>query len=169
MDNHSFQHTSSPEKNSSFENQKESPSTNPTAEKLENGEIAHEVTEMIENAEGEVEAGDGNVNEKSKEGKNKYAGSSGNQSTATKVAKKITPPSLEVMRTQIGVKIKKEIIILEREAAKVSHGSHFNPFQLNDIVAKIRDLKEILACLSYATLETLKNWWFKYVKGITST
>lgn len=166
MDNHSFRQTPSPEKNSALEQEKEQQSVQ--AEKLENDQLSQEVGEMMDGVESAMEMGD--VSENVKEGKKKFTGGSGTkaQTTATKVAKKITPPSVEVMQTQIAVKVKKEIIVLEREAAKLSHSRNFNPFQLNAVVAKIRDLKEILASLSYATLETLKGWWFKYVKGITS-
>ncbi len=171
MDNHSFQRpSSSPEKNSQAEQQKEELSSSDEQLQSEK-ELFKEVGEMIEGVDTGAEMSSDEVNENVKEGKKNFTGGSGTaaQTTSAKVAKQITPPSLEVMRTQIGVKIKKEIIVLEKEAARIVHSSNFNPFQLNSVVAKIRDLKEILANLSYATLETLKSWWFKYVKGITST
>lgn len=173
MDN-SFKNTNSPEKNSQLEHEKEQQSSS-KAEQLQNDkELFKEVGEMIEGADVGMESGaeisDGEVNENVKEDRKKFTGASGTvtQSTAAQVAKQITPPSVDVMRTQISVKVKKEIAVLQKEAEKIIQSRNFNPFQLNAVVGRIRDLKEILASLSYATLETLKGWWFKYVKGITS-
>jgi hypothetical protein len=68
-------------------------------------------------------------------------------------------PRIEVMQIQIATAIKKEIAVLEKEAVRVSN----NPFALTGVVLKIRQLKDILANLIHAPLDTLKGWWMKYV------
>ena len=80
-------------------------------------------------------------------------------------AKKFAIPSIEIMQKQIALSIKKQIRTLEIEANKISRSrtSGFEPFTLTGIVAKIRELKEILARLTQVTFEILKGWWLKYV------
>lgn len=136
-----------------------------TAEKFIEG-----VSEVVEGAE-VAEFAEGQVGEQIKEGKKKAPGA-GVGGAAAKAGlfdiSQIVLPTIEVMRTQVALQIKKEIHLLEKEAAKImSSPGQFSPFKLNGIVAKIRELKELLAHLAFATLETLKSWWLKFVKGIT--
>lgn len=127
------------------------------------------VSEVVEGVD-MAEESDGNVSEEASGGKNKlgagaYGRTQGDQ--AGKVRKPIIPPSVDIMRTQISVMVKKEIAVLQKEAAKVSGGGSFDPEKLTLVVSKIRSLREILANLAYAGAEALKGWWMKYVKGIT--
>lgn len=133
-------------------------------------EFIEGVSEVVEGAEA-AEFAEGYVGEEIKEGK-KIApgGGAGGQAQAGVFdITQIALPKIEIMRSQVSLQIAKEIHMLEKEAAKIlsSGRRNFSPFKLNGVVAKIRELKEILAGLAYATLETLKGWWLKYVKGIT--
>ncbi len=71
------------------------------------------------------------------------------------------------MQIQVSTKIEKEIRILEKEMAKLmsAHRSNFSPHKLNDVIARIRSLREILANLVYSTADAIKALWLKYVKG----
>jgi hypothetical protein len=128
-----------------------------------------EVVEGVENAEGVETTGE--VAEGLGEGKKKAAAVGGISSSSGKPVnhQPIAPPSIEIMRIQVSTQIKNEIRMLEKEAARLMRGSGgFHPFQLNKVVSKIRELKDILSGLAYATAETLKGWWMKFVKGITT-
>lgn len=118
-----------------------------------------------------VEFAEGNVSEDIGEGKNKASSgslkSTGSQTQAASDLKKIVIPSLEIMRTQVSVQLKKEIYILEKEAFHIAKSrTKFSSYQLTVSVARIRELKDILANLAYVTVETLKNWWMRFVKEV---
>lgn len=143
------------------------------------GEIKKTTEKFIEGVEGTreavegaeiVEFAEGHVGEEVKEDKKNAPGGGGalGMQAGTFDLSQIVLPSIEIMRTQIALKIKKEIYLLEREAAKIMsiHGQ-FSPLKLNGLVAKIRELKDILAHLAYAGAEALKSWWLKFVRGIT--
>ena len=131
-------------------------------------ELVSDIREGVENADvmtnGEVQEGQG-------EDKKVYNGgttSGGTQAAQALLAKQVKIPSVEVMRKQVSVEIRKEIRVLEHQAKKIMRNpSKFSPFTLNGVVSKIRELKEILGQLAYATMENLKGWWMKFVKGIT--
>jgi len=126
------------------------------------------VSEVVEGSE-VVEFATGEVAEKSGEGKNRAPAGGGKASTNQAIqVKSSAPPTIEIMRIQVSTQVKNEIRLLEKEASKLLNSpGNFNPFKLNGIVAKIRELKDILASMAYATAETIKGWWMKYVKGIT--
>jgi len=114
----------------------------------------------------------GEVSEDVKEDRKVFNGAAGSataaQTAQAALAKQVKIPSVEIMRKQVAVEIRKEIRLLEHQAKKImSNPSEFSPFTLNGMVSKIRELKEILGQLAYATVENLKSWWMKYVKGIT--
>jgi len=133
---------------------------------LEQSDAAARVEGVIEEGLESI----GEVSEQTSEGK-KVAPSGQNagsktQATAVKAIKPIHIPKIEVMRTQVSKAIKHEIHALEKEAQRIAKSpTSFNAFTLNSLVAKIRELKEILAMVTYATFETLKGWWLKFVKG----
>ena len=117
---------------------------------------------MIEslNSNESAEFSDGNVSEKSTDKKDNvgdYSGSSSSNSGDSSRSK--TPPSIDIMRIEIETRIKKEIVSLEQEIAKFSSKANFSPYKLNESVSRVRYLKDILANLAYASLETIKNWW----------
>ncbi len=108
--------------------------------------------------------------ENQSEGKGKVSNgslSSAKKSQVSGVAvKPFKIPSLEIMRIQISTQINKEIKMLEKEANMMMlNPASFNPFKLNGIVSRIRDLKDILSNLAIATVETMKGWWIKFVKN----
>jgi hypothetical protein len=131
-------------------------------------ELVSGVDELVENADIMTS---GEVSEDKEGGKNIFAGGGGQATTQTSQAraKRLTLPSLEIMRKEVAVEIKKEIRTLEREAKRImSNPKGFSPFTLNSVVSKIRELKDILNQLAYATVETLKGWWMKFVKHVST-
>ncbi len=159
-------------KNGSEQLEHKGPSSQPDKEKRQEAKSAEvqktmeSVSDVIEGVE-VVESGEvsENLNEDKKKGP---AGGMASSSTAATVTaaqiKSKQLPRVEVMRNQISKAIHHEIHKLEKEARKITRSPMgFSPFQLNKVVSKIRDLKEILSNLTYATLETLKSWWFKFV------
>jgi len=131
-------------------------------------EFIEGVSEVVEGAEAVETTGE--VAERTGEGKQKAPSGSGKGAQGAFVhSEPSSPPSIEIMRIQVATQIKHEIRILEKEAARLMRGSGgFHPFKLNSVISKIRYLRDILSGLAYATTETLKGWWMKFVKGITT-
>lgn len=130
-------------------------------------ELIEGISEVVEGAESS-EFVEGDVSEKTREGKKKAPVTGIKGASAAKTIEKATPPTIEIMRIQISTQVKNEIRLLEKEAARMLSGRvKFNPSKLNGVVAKIRELKDILTNLAYVTSETLKGLWNKYVKGNT--
>ena len=127
-------------------------------------EFVEGVSEVVE---GTAEFVEGEVGEVAREGKKKAPVTGIKGGGAIKTDSRGVPPTIEIMRIQIATQVKNEIRILEKEAAKLMSAGKFNPSKLNGVVAKIRELKDILANLAYATKETLKSWWMKFVKEIS--
>ena len=130
-------------------------------------ELEKGVSQQIENQEiSEFESGDVSENE----GKGKQTLGSGKASSgavAQSTAKTIVPPTVDVMRKQVAVEIHKQIDKLQKQAHKIAAQSQFSPLELNIVISQIRRLRDVLANLAYATAESLKTWWFEFVKGIT--
>ncbi len=145
------------------------------AQKMENLEQTSEVAKGVEGTvEGAMEGlSNGEISEGlSEENKGKQAGAGtftgGSKAAQALLAKQIKIPSVDVMQQQVEIEIKKQIHVLEKEASKIMmNPAKFSPFTLNGLVSKIRELKDILSMLAYATLETVKSWWLKYVRGIS--
>jgi len=130
-------------------------------------EFVEGVSEVVQGAETVETAGE--VSEEMSEGKKKASGggSGKNQQDQDVGIKATMPPSIEIMRIQVSTQIKNEIRMLEKEAARLmSSPGGFQPFKLNTVVAKIRELRDILSSLAYATADALKGLWLKFVKGI---
>lgn len=130
--------------------------------------LAHSVEGIVEGAESGVESS-GEVAEKQSEDKSKGPAGQMKKSGGTAANppkfKPVAYPKIEAMRYQVASAIKHEIHALEKEAKRLKNSGNFDPFKLNSVVGKIRSLKDLLAHLTYATLDTIKNWWLKYVKG----
>ena len=153
----------------------ERPSEPSGIEKKEKGEDLKEhsrefiegVSEVVEGAE-TAEIADGEVSERLKEGKKKApAGGGGGKATASTA--QVAIPELDVMVIQISTKIKKELFALEKEKKQIMrHPTKFDASKFNKVVARIRDLRDILANLAHETTEKLKDLWLTHVKGIKS-
>lgn len=134
----------------------------------------HESPEIKEVVEGtEIsEFIDGEVSEDLSEGKKKVssgAPKSGKAAIADSSAADTSLPQLDVMRIQVATQVKKEIIDLEKQASQMMRNpTKFEPFHLNQVVSRIRNLKDILANLAHSTTETVKMLWQKYIRGKAS-
>lgn len=121
-----------------------------------------ESSEGIENAE---------VSENTGENRKKVShGLKTSRTQAAKAAllKKIKLPSVKIMQAQIAKEIHKQIDILEKQAKRMTRNpAGFEPFKLNGVVSKIRELRDILSQLAHLTFEKLKSLWLKFVKSIS--
>ena len=127
-------------------------------------EFIEGVSEVVEGAE-VSEAPEGEISEIAKESKRKAPSGKG-VSKSHAGAAKVVLPELDVMVIQIKTRVKKEILELEKERKQLMRSpSNFSPFKLNQIVSKIRYLKDVLAELAYATADGVKQLWYKYVRG----
>lgn len=131
-------------------------------------EALNEAQNLTEGLEGIAEIIGEAPSENQNSGKNKASAGSltkSSQGQQKKAAlKPIKIPTLEVMRVQIASQVNKEIKQLEKEATRMMmNPAKFSPFKLNSVIAKIRELKDILANLAFVTVETLKGWWMKFV------
>lgn len=130
-----------------------------------------EIKEVVENTE-VSEFIDTEISEELGEGKKKV---SGGMKSSVKTDGKVLAdddaslPQVDVMRIQIATQLKKEIVNLEKQAARmICSPGKFEPFHLNQVVSNIRYLKDILANLAHSTTETVKSLWQKYIKGKAS-
>jgi len=121
-------------------------------------EFVEGVSEVVESVEtGEVAERTGEDKKKGPQGRFPVTG---DRKQVKVDLQPIDYPRIEVMRIQIATEIKKEIVVLLREAVKVSN----NPFALNAVIARIRDMKDVLSDLTHLTIEKLKDLWLKFVK-----
>lgn len=76
-------------------------------------------------------------------------------------------PSERKMKAEIASQIKREVSDLQSKAKTMVYFSgSVNYFELNNILAKIRELTDILYSLVKATFEMIKNLWLRFVHGI---
>jgi len=76
-------------------------------------------------------------------------------------------PSEKRMKAEIESKISKEIRSLQSKVSKMIYFSiNTDYFELNNILAKIHELTDVLASLAKATFEMIKNLWLRFVHGI---
>ena len=141
----------------------------PSAEKIEkkqddsrelretSREFVEGVSEVVESVESS-EIAEKTAEDKKKGPQGQFPQKGGGQVQVT--LQKLILPRIEVMQIQIATAIKKEIVILEKEAKKVMD----NPFAFTVVIGKIRNLRHILAELTHVTFETLKGWWMQFVK-----
>jgi len=130
-------------------------------------------TEYVENAESAEIAG-----EVSEILQSKKEGASSGGATKSSGQKRQTPaeikaqllkkaPSENVMKLEIKREINKEIKYLHKRARKIMrHPGQVNAFELNNMVKKIRELKNILLNLARAVIQTTKTLWLRFVHGV---
>ncbi|MBD3156928.1 hypothetical protein GF369_03810 [Candidatus Peregrinibacteria bacterium] len=123
--------------------------------------VGIEAGDIIEGAEFTT----GNVSEKEKKKKESYAGSNGQAHGTQKGSKKKPYPSVQKMSSRVEKELKKEIRDLKKKVKTVmKKGGTMDAVQLNTLMARLRQLKEALASLAYATADAIKDMWHKYVK-----
>lgn len=127
------------------------------------------VSDVVDGAE-MAEVVDGEVVEATGEDKkNGSQGTPAGKGHAVPATGKVNElPTIEIMRIQIATQIKSEVRILEKEVALLLSNGNFSPYKLNDVISRVRSLQHILVELAYASAEMLKDWWMKFVKGITA-
>jgi len=109
----------------------------------------------------------GEAGEKASEQKSDSAGGGvqgDDDDDATKISsdlKEIKLPSRRVMKQQVRSALIKEETKLIRDANKYARRGDF--FNLNEALAKVREIRFMLSELVKATLDSLKSLWMKYV------
>ncbi len=140
----------------------EEPGSKELAEKQR--EFIEGVSEVVEGAEN-AEVSSGEISERSGEDR-KRAGTVSGKSSGTVTVQSQVLPELDVMIIQISTRIKKELAALEKERKKVmKNPTKFSPFKLNEIIMRIRELRDILADLAIQTADNIKQLWQRFVKG----
>lgn len=139
---------------------------------IERKKEEHEVRET-KTAVG-IEAGDiiegaefttGDVSEREQKKKESYGGSSGQAGAPHGGVKKKPYPSVQKMSARVEKELKKEIRDLKKKVKTVmKKGGTLDAVQLNTLMARLRQLREALASLAYATADAIKDMWHKYVK-----
>ena len=70
------------------------------------------------------------------------------------------------MKEQVEIEIKKEIKYLRKKAMGLLGPSNLSPFEMANVVKKIRELRGLLHSLVKASFERLKTLWLRFVHGI---
>lgn len=124
--------------------------------------VGIEAGEVIE----EAEVPTGEITEEERKRKEGYMGGKPPAAGVTAAKKHLKPlPPVNKMKSQVRHQLKKEIKGLNKKIKHVMKKSgEFEAHQLNNLMAKLRKLKEILSSLAYATTEMIKELWVKYVK-----
>lgn len=74
------------------------------------------------------------------------------------------PPPRKVMKMQIEKQLKEDIRLLNKQVKKVMTSKKTNAKELQDLVARLRKLREYLKDLAYMTLDRMKHLWVKIVQ-----
>lgn len=125
--------------------------------------VGIEAGEIIEGAE----VSTGEISESEKKKKEAYdGGTAGGKATdQTGQVQKQTYPSVKRMTSQVGNELKREIKDLQKKVKAVMRSSgNLDAAHLNILMAKLRQLKETLASLAYATADAIREMWHKYVR-----
>jgi hypothetical protein len=123
--------------------------------------VGIEAGDIIEGAEFTT----GDVSEQERKKKESYNGSNGQGEGAKRKANKKPYPSVQKMSSRVEKELKKEIKNLKKKVKIVMrNGKTVDAAQLNTLMSRLRQLKEALASLAYATADTIKDMWYKYVK-----
>ncbi len=126
-------------------------------------ELIEGVSEVVEGAETAEVSGE-RISEKAGESKSKYSGGASSTGSDASFSATADLPELDVMVIQISTRIKKELTALEKERKKYMKPGKFNPSKLNEIMARIRELGDILADLATATADNIKDLWKRFVQ-----
>lgn len=131
--------------------------TEETREEIEFGEIVDRkrVSEATEVKEGEKGA-------KAAAGAKAKREKTPAQIRAELIASK---PSESQMKREIKAELNIEMKELKRKLRKIKDTVGY-AFEVNNVIAKMRQIKEVLASLVTATYEVLKSIWLKVVHGI---
>jgi len=125
--------------------------------------IGIEAGEIIEGAE--VSSGEITETEKGKKESDTGGTTSGKTVRQTEQIAKPTYPSVKRMTANVEKELKKEIKDLHKKIKSVMKRSgNLDAAQLNILMAKLRQLKETLASLAYATADIIRDMWRKHVK-----
>jgi hypothetical protein len=113
-----------------------------------------------------AEISNDDVSESEKKRKESYSGgSAGTNANQIAGTKEPEYPSIKKMAAQIEDELKKEIKDLQKKInAVMKNGGNLDAAHLNSLVSRLRQLKEMLASLAYATVDAIKELWHKYVK-----
>ena len=69
------------------------------------------------------------------------------------------------MKKQVEKQLKKEVRVVKSKISKVMRQKNFKPYELNELIKKLRQLKDLLEGLASATVESVRKLWIKYVKN----
>jgi hypothetical protein len=76
-------------------------------------------------------------------------------------------PTDNAMRQSIEKEIKKEIKYLHKKATRMLYSpGEINYFEMNNLMRKIRELKNLLVTLAKASIDHLKTLWLRFVHGV---
>lgn len=130
-------------------------------------DVVTSANESVENSES-AENVDGHIAEDEGKGKQKLgsgtAATKGDDASGATRKDEAGFPRVDVMRIQVSIQVKKEIVELKKEAKRLQNSQRFSPFHFARIIAKIRQLSILLAQLAHATAESVKQLWLKYVQ-----
>ncbi len=76
-------------------------------------------------------------------------------------------PTEKEMRKSIEKEIKKEIKYLHKKATKMMYSpGDMDFFEMNNLMKKIRELKNLLVTLAKISVDRLKTLWLRFVHGV---
>lgn len=75
-------------------------------------------------------------------------------------------PNEAVMKKQITNEIKKEVKYLHNKAMGIFSPKNLTPFEMSNLMRRVRELKGLLFTLLKMSVDNLKTLWLRFVHGI---
>jgi len=121
-------------------------------------ETSGEVAEVMSDATSEDKAG----------GMSKKSAAAKRKSSIADIKAKLLErmPSEAVMKKQITHEIRKEVKYLHNKAMGIFSPKNLTPFEMSNLMRRIRELKGLLITLIKMSLDNVKTLWLRFVHGI---
>lgn len=135
-------------------------------------QVLEGIPEIQESIEGTLELRGGKVSEEISEDKKKAPSSKGGKAItfdereALRAKLLASLPSEAVMRKQILTVLQKKERVLMREQRRLVRLAYRAAYQLNTVVARLREIRRYFAMIAHATFDIVKHLWLKIVHGL---
>jgi len=107
----------------------------------------------------------GEVSEKNKGGKDNYRGSNVAGQQLNKKNYELKFPQVKRMKSEVRKELQNEIKFLREKINSVmKKGGVVDAHNLNKLMMRLRQLREILASLAHGATDMIKDLWIKYIR-----
>ena len=106
----------------------------------------------------------GEVSEKNRGQKDNYGGGTKNGKSSSKSNYDLKLPQVKMMKKEIRKELQNEIKFLREKINSVmKKGGNVDAHNLNKLMMRLRQLREILSSLAHGATDLIKDLWIKYI------